>query len=97
MKRDEFVSQKSGSERRIRCSVVPVGIIYAMRLGAVFGLVYCGVIQLRFYGTAIYKPLLFAVGFLFSLLVASFPAAQHSRKRFAQPKVSGLPKLPGIQ
>ena len=84
MTRAEFVSQKSESERRIRCSVVPVGIIYAMRLGAVFGLVYCGVIQWGSYGTAIYKPLLFAVGFLLALLVASFPAARYSRRRFAE-------------
>lgn len=84
MTRDEFVSKKSESEQRIRCSVVPVGIIYAMRLGAVFGLIFCGVIQSKFYGTDFNKTILFALGILVALFAVSFPAARYSRRRFEQ-------------
>jgi uncharacterized membrane protein YagU involved in acid resistance len=82
MTRDEFVSKKSESERRIRRSVVPVGIIYAIRLASVFGFVYCGVIQWRFYGITLYKPMLVALGLLFLLFGVTFPLARTSIKRF---------------
>lgn len=84
MTRDEFMSQKSESERRIRRRIVPVGIIYAVRLASVFGLIYCGVLQWRFYGTAVYMPMLFAVGFLVLLFGLSFPVARNGYRRFVQ-------------
>jgi hypothetical protein len=82
MTRDEFVSQKSESERRIRLSVVPLGIIYSVRCASFLGLICCGVIQWKLYGSGVYAPMPLAVGFLVLLLGLTFPLARASIKRF---------------
>jgi hypothetical protein len=84
MTREEFILEKSESERQIRRLVIPVGIIYSLRIGAILGLIYCAVLLWEFFGTPVPTRILLVIGFLVLLFGISFPAARYSYRRFAQ-------------
>ena len=84
MTRDEFMKQKSESEQKIMNHVFPVGIVFAVRLGTIGGLIYCGWLQWRFCGANLYSPMLLAIGILVLLFCGSIPAASYCNKRFDQ-------------
>ena len=71
MKKEEFMLQKSESERMIRRRWVPVGMIYSVRVASFLGFLYCGWVLWKYNDPLIYKPLSLAVGVL-SLLFRLF-------------------------
>jgi hypothetical protein len=84
MTKDEFMLQKSESERIIRRRVIPVGLIYSVRMASFLGLALCGVFLWKFYNPAFYTPILPAACVLILLFGISFPAARSSNRRFAR-------------
>ena len=84
MTRDEFIKQISESEQKIMNRVFPVGIVFAVRLGTIEGLIVCGWLQWRFCGANLYSPMLLAIGILVLLFCGSIPAASYCNKRFDQ-------------
>jgi hypothetical protein len=82
MTKDEFISQMTGAEGRIRHRVLPLGVIYSVRLGAIFGFAYSVVEQWKLCGRDIQTATLLAAGCCVLLCVATFPFERYSKKRF---------------
>jgi len=84
MNREEFLSKQAESERRIKRRVVPMGVIYAIRLASVFGGVILMALLCIFFTTDARNPVLLALGICGILFAASFPAERDSRMNFAK-------------
>ena len=82
MTRDEFISHKTESELRISRQVIPVGIVYSVRLAAAFSSVVLAVLLFRYFSTDARTTILLAFGVCVLLFFVSFPAERHSRSRF---------------
>jgi hypothetical protein len=84
MTKDEFMSKMADAERDIRHSVVPLGIIYSVRLGSAFGIIYSAWLQWQMCGTDIQNPTLIAAGVCILLCAGSFPFERYSKRRFVR-------------
>jgi hypothetical protein len=79
--RDEFIRQKVDSERQIRRRVIPLGIIYAIRLA----IIPCG-IQAAYltWNTGSHIPVFCGLVFCALLFVISFPVERNNKRRFVE-------------
>ena len=84
MTREQFISQKKDSERRIVRRVVPVGIIYSVRVASAFAGMVLAVLLWRFFPTGARTTILIEFGFCVLLFVGSFPAERDSRRQFSR-------------
>ena len=84
MTHDEFLMQMSDAEREIRRHVLPLGIIYSVRLASgVAGPVLVVLLFLYFF-TAARTAILFELGFCILLFGASFPVERQHKARFVR-------------
>lgn len=84
MTRDEFISEMSDAELHIRHSVLPLGIIYSVRLGSFFGIPYSIFQQWKAFGMDVQMPTLLAVGSCILVCAATYPIERYSKKRFVR-------------
>jgi hypothetical protein len=66
----------------MRHTVPPLGIIYSVRLGALFGVVYAAVLQWKTLGADVQTPTLLAIGCCVLLCVVTFPFERYCKRRF---------------
>ena len=84
MTREEFISLKKDSERRISRRVVPVGIIYSIRLVSPLAALILAALLWRFFSTEARTTILVELGVCVLLFVGSFPAEGDSRRQFSR-------------
>lgn len=84
MTRNEFLSEMSNAERHIRHSVLPLGIIYSVRLGSFFGIFYAVFQQWKSFGVDIQTPTLLALACCILLCAATYPVERYSKRRFVR-------------
>jgi hypothetical protein len=84
MTREEFLSKKADSERQIRRSVIPFGLIYSIRLVSPVCIIVLAVLLAIHFGTAARKTILFELLFCVLLFGITFPVERDGRKRFAR-------------
>ena len=82
MTREQFTAQKTDSERRISRRVIPVGIVYAVRLISVPASVFLLVLLFRFSGTSARNTICLELGLCLALFIVSFPLERASKSRF---------------
>lgn len=84
MTREQFLSQKTESERRIRHRVVPVGIIYSMRLLAVLAGIFLAALLWTRFATGARSAILGELGVCVLLFVVGVSAERDSRRQFVE-------------
>src|SRR5437879_5503789 len=84
MTKGEFMLQMVGSERAIRRSVVPLGIVYSLRIGSGFGVFYSAWLQWKVSGTDIQPATLVAICVCIIICVGTFPLERFSKGRFVR-------------
>ena len=84
MTRDEFILQKTESERRICRRVIPMGFIYSIWVATVPAVVFLAVLLLMYFTTEARTTILYELVFCVLLFAISVPAARDSTKQFAR-------------
>jgi uncharacterized membrane protein len=84
MTREQFLLTQADSEHQVRRRVVPMGIIYFLRLAAAFCSVILAVLLYINFATEARNVIFFELAFCISLFVASFVAERASKKHFAK-------------
>jgi|ERR1035441_8545175 hypothetical protein len=84
MTREQFISQKTESERRIRHGVVPVGIISSIQLVSVPASIFLAVLLWRFFATGASTAIFCGLGLCVFLFVVGFRAERDSRRQFVR-------------
>jgi len=84
MTREQFLSQKTESERRIRHRVVPVGVIYSIRLLSVLAGILLAVLLSTRFASGIRTAILGELGICVLLFVVGVRAERDSRRQFAE-------------
>ena len=78
------MSQMGSSERDIRRSVLPLGIIYSLRIGSGFGVFYSLWLQWKVSGWDIQPATLIAIAICVLVCFATFPLERFSKSRFVR-------------
>jgi hypothetical protein len=84
MTREQFLSQKTEAERRIRHRVVPVGIIYSIRLLSVLAGVFFSVLLWTRFATGVRIVILSELGICVLLFVVGVRAERDSKRQFVE-------------
>ena len=82
MTREEFMSQKADSERRICRRVIPLGVIYSIRITSAPAAIILAVLLVQFFATEARTTILLELGFCLLLFGASFPGERDSTRQF---------------
>jgi len=78
------MSQMGSSERDIRRSVLPLGIIYSLRIGSGFGVFYSAWLQWKVSGSDVQAVTLIAIGICVLVCFGTFPLERFSKSRFVR-------------
>jgi hypothetical protein len=84
MKREEFIAQMTQAERQIRRRVVPLGVVYAVRLASAFACLVLAVLLFLPRVKDARITLLFELGVCVLLFLASFAAERDAKRRFVR-------------
>src|SRR5438552_13425581 len=84
MTRDDFLSKQADSERRIRWRVIPLGIIYSIRLVSPVCSMILAVLLWIYFGIDARNIILAELVFCVLFFGGSFLAGRDSRRQFAK-------------
>ena len=84
MTREEFLLLQADSERRIKRRVIPMGIIYSIRLVSFPASIFLALLLWEYFATDARTIILWELGFCVLLFIGSFPAERDGRKHFAR-------------
>lgn len=84
MTREEFLSKQADSERRISWRVLPLGVIYFIRLISLVASMILALLLWTYFATDARKIILFEAVFCVLLFVGSFVAERHGTRQFAR-------------
>lgn len=82
--REQFISRMRDSERGIRHRVVPLGIIYSIRLVSAFAGLVLSVLLFWFLATEARNTVLIELGVCILLFVGSYAAEWDGKRRFVR-------------
>ena len=84
MKREEFLSKQADSERRISRRVIPLGVIYFIRLVSPVGILILALLLRIYFASDARNSILYELLFCVLLFVGSFLAEKYSRKQLSK-------------
>ena len=84
MTKEEFITQQADSERRIKLRVMPVGIIYSIRIAVAFGALVLPIPLFLYFNTEARTTILYVLGSCIMVFAMTFPWERYSKRRFVE-------------